>query len=156
MVPEGVKGWREEDTIDSDSLNIINESDLSLPSRSFLSNLTTPCATPLLSPSSPSPRSLLADWDWEKASTADTSFNLRDTGGFESRTSSASQAPLYLSYCLGLDMVGLEEVWDTSEEEEEAEEPWLRCHSAPAPQQTRRRPVRRRPASSTWAGFRGQ
>ena len=46
--PEGVRGWREEDTIDSDSLNIINESDLSPPSRSFRTAARAASCTPAL------------------------------------------------------------------------------------------------------------
>ena len=42
---------------EEESLSIINESDFSPLTRSFLSQLTTPMATPLLSPQTPSPRS---------------------------------------------------------------------------------------------------
>ena len=42
---------------EDESLSIINESDFSPLARSFLSQLTTPRATPLLSPQTPSPRS---------------------------------------------------------------------------------------------------
>ena len=51
--PDGAAADGEED----ESLSIINESDFSPLTRSFLSQLTTPRATPLLSPQTPSPRS---------------------------------------------------------------------------------------------------
>ena len=52
--PDGAAADGEEE---DESLSIINESDFSPLTRSFISQLTTPRATPLLSPETPSPRS---------------------------------------------------------------------------------------------------
>ena len=150
---------------ETESLNIITEPSLHSSSlaRAFLSQLTTPRATPLLSPEPGSlwsvdnyPPGSQSDPSWSPgptwpSSTAPTS-RLATPGpgahrrhgrssalhgaeeGLESRGSSASQQPLYLSYYLGLDRLGMEEEeggWGSSEEDEDKGQEWERSRSAP-------------------------
>jgi hypothetical protein len=159
--------WSEED---SESLDIINESDISLAARSFLSQLTTPRATPLLSPDSLSPRSSAAppsvprsswgsDWGsgWCSSSTPGPAA-LRQPG------SQAGREPRYLSYCLGLDRLGLGEgdevveAWDSSSDSSEEGLGSPRARSAPPPRARPRRWVGARPrtAGTPHTGARGQ
>ena len=120
----------------------------------YVSQLTTPCATPDLSLDDLSPRTINGPWEesiglpWrsETAPTSriQTAMGVRrpPTGRphgsapprvasptdqvFTRRSSVSSDQPLYQSYCLGLDKVGLEEVyenydsdfWDSDEEDD--------------------------------------
>merc|ERR1712042_79515 len=57
--------WQDED-FDEEGLNIVNETDSNpwnFATRGYISELTTPCATPFLSPDDLSPRTLHELWD---------------------------------------------------------------------------------------------
>ena len=99
-----------------EDITIINESDCTVNSRGWISQLTTPCATPELSLDSLSPRTLQ---DWSQASSHDQ--------------------PLYQSYFWGLDQIGLESSEDLSDDSDSVESDIYQV-----PDRTRSAPSRRR------------
>ena len=138
----------------------------------YISELTTPCATPFLSPDDLSPRTLHELWDetlglpW-RSETAPTSRTQTALGrrrpatgrhlgsapprvasptdlAYTRRSSTCSEEPLYQSYYLGLDKVGLEEDdedfeydsdgWDSDEDDDDIFEVPDRTQSAPSGQ----------------------
>lgn len=139
----GVTRHLYEEDMETESLNIINDSEFSSTfGKHFLSQLTTPCATPRsLSPrldpihqtiSCYSSYRTRHGWDSTMTTTSSSRIATPKPGG-RAQSSTSSQPPLYLSYSLGLHLVGLgeeQESWNSSDDSDDDAE-WGRSQSAP-------------------------